>query len=113
VRGLAKVFQHGRKPWIEPDHARAEQVAEVIHRCPSGALRYTHKGTAGPNHAHPPGIRVRKDGPYEIRGGVPLRTSFWMEHASRQIYTLCRCGASRNKPFCDGSHGRIKFTDES
>jgi CDGSH-type Zn-finger protein len=113
VRGLAKVFQHGRKPWIEPDHARAEQVVEVIHRCPSGALRYTHKGAPGPNHAHPPGIRVRKDGPYEVKGGVPLRAPFSMEGASQQIYTLCRCGASRNKPFCDGSHGRIKFTDES
>lgn len=113
ARGLPKVFQHGAKPWIQPDQESADKIIEVIRRCPSGALRYTYRGTTGPSHSHPPSIRVRKDGPYEVRGGVPLRSAFWMEQASRQIYTLCRCGASRNKPFCDGSHRRIKFKDES
>jgi CDGSH-type Zn-finger protein len=113
ARGLPKVFQHGRKPWIEPDHASADELVEVVRRCPSGALRYTRRGTTGPEHADPPGIRIRKDGPYEVRGGVPLRAPFWMEQATRQIYTLCRCGASRNKPFCDGSHWRIEFKDDS
>lgn len=75
-------------------------------------MRYTYKGETGPEHREPPSIRIRRDGPYEIQGVVPLRTSFWSEDATRQIYTLCRCGASRNKPFCDGSHFRVKFKDE-
>jgi CDGSH-type Zn-finger protein len=112
ARGLPAVFEHGRKPFIEPDRAGVEQVVEVIRRCPSGALRYTLKNETGPQHREPPSIRIRRNGPYEVRGGIPLRTSFWTEAASREIYALCRCGASRNKPFCDGSHWRIKFADE-
>jgi CDGSH-type Zn-finger protein len=113
AHGLPKVFEHGRDPWIDPNRAKAEEIVAVIRRCPSGALRYTHKGKTGPEHSEPPSIRVRKNGPYEVRGGVPLRSPFWMEQASRQIYTLCRCGASMNKPFCDGSHWRVNFKDDS
>ena len=107
------MFQHGHKPWIEPDHASADDLVAVIRRCPSGALRYTLKGATGPDQAGPPSIRMRKDGPYEVRGGVPLRSPFRMEQATSQIYTLCRCGASKNKPFCDGSHWRVEFKDGS
>jgi hypothetical protein len=106
------VFTHGRTPWIDPDQAAAEDIVAVINRCPSGALRYTVNGEVGPRHAEPVSIHIRRNGPYEVKGSVALRTSFWCESASREIYSLCRCGASRNKPFCDGSHWRVKFTDE-
>jgi CDGSH-type Zn-finger protein len=112
AHGLPKVFEHGRNPWIEPRHASAEEIVAVIQRCPSGALRYTHKDKVGPEHSGPPSIRVRRDGPYEVRGGVPLRSGFWLEQATHQIYTLCRCGKSKNKPFCDGSHWRVNFKDD-
>lgn len=112
ARGLPKVFRHGRTPWIEPDHAETAELVEVIRRCPSGALRYTLRGEVGPQHAEPPSIRIRRNGPYEVKGNVPLRTPFWCHSASRKIYALCRCGASKNKPFCDGSHWRVKFKDE-
>lgn len=112
AHGLPEVFRHGDKPWIQPDRAKPEQIVEVISRCPSGALRYTYKGARGPDHPEPPSIRIRRDGPYEVKGAIPLRTSFWCEQATREIYSLCRCGASRNKPFCDGSHWRVKFKDE-
>lgn len=118
-KGLPSVFRHGdavriamRRPWIQPDREDAERIIEVIRRCPSGALRYTREGETGPDHAEPPSVRIRRNGPYEVRGQIPLRTSFWCEGATRQIYSLCRCGASKNKPFCDGSHWRIKFSDE-
>jgi len=117
--GLPSVFHHGGlvriasgQPWVQPDRADAKQIIDVIRRCPSGALRYTYEGETGPDHPEPPGIRIRRDGPYEVEGEIPLRTAFWCEDATRQIYTLCRCGASRNKPFCDGSHFRVKFKDE-
>jgi len=117
--GLPSVFHHGDvvrialgRPWVQPDREDAERIVEVIRRCPSGALRYTRGGEDGPDHTEPPSIRIRRDGPYEVRGQIDLRTSFWCEGATRQIYALCRCGASRNKPFCDGSHWRIKFSDE-
>jgi CDGSH-type Zn-finger protein len=113
ARGLPEAFRHGEQPWIQPDRAAADELVEVIGRCPSGALRYTRRGETGPRHAHPPGIRMRKNGPYEVQGGLPLKTETWNEGASRQVYALCRCGASKNKPFCDGSHWRVKFVDDA
>jgi CDGSH-type Zn-finger protein len=118
ANGLPSVFRHGDltrfvtgKAWIQPDREPAEKTMAVINRCPSGALRYTINGKTGPDHPEPPNIRIRKNGPYEVKGSIPLRTPFWMEQQNRQLYALCRCGASRNKPFCDGSHWRIKFDD--
>jgi CDGSH-type Zn-finger protein/ferredoxin len=119
ARGLPSVFRDRDvvrivlgKPWIQPDREDAERIVEVIRRCPSGALRYTRGDEPGPDHREPPGILIRQNGPYEVRGKIPLRTAFWHEGATRQIYALCRCGASKNKPFCDGSHRRTRFRDE-
>jgi len=113
ARGMPSVFRHGENPWAQPDRGDTEQLIEVIRRCPSGALRYTRRAETGPAYAEPPAIHIRRNGPYEVTGGIPLRTSFWCDGATRQIYALCRCGASRNKPFCDGSHGRAGFKDEN
>ena len=57
-------------------------------------------------------IFVAPDGPYMVTGGPELRNTVFNEGASRACFALCRCGASRNKPFCDGSHRRIGFKDE-
>jgi len=112
VNGLPAVFKERGKPWITPDNATAQEIMTVIRRCPSGALRYTVDGATGPERDEPPRIHIRHNGPLEISGSVALNTPTWCEGATRQYYTLCRCGASRNKPFCDASHWRIKFIDE-
>ena len=54
---------------------------------------------------------VSKDGPYDVTGSVEIGEPR-AEGASEEHYTLCRCGGSKNKPFCDGTHWSIKFTDE-
>jgi CDGSH-type Zn-finger protein len=58
-----------------------------------------------------PAVEVTDNGPYAVTGGVELADAKWGEGASRERYTLCRCGMSRNKPFCDGSHWDAKFRD--
>jgi uncharacterized Fe-S cluster protein YjdI len=110
-RNLPEAFRYGKKPWIVPDGADTHRVVEVVRRCPSGALRYTFRGHLGPRHVHKPSIRIIQNGPYEVRG-VHLNTSEWNAGASKMHYTLCRCGASKNKPFCDGSHWKAGFKDE-
>lgn len=55
---------------------------------------------------------MSKNGPYRITGGADLKDDTWGEGASREHYALCRCGHSKNKPFCDGSHWYVKFTDD-
>jgi CDGSH-type Zn-finger protein len=111
ARQLPQVFREGEKPWIRPDAADPERLIVVIRQCPSGALRYTRHGQTGPLHENSPSIRVTHNGPYEVQG-LDLDTQIWCEGASGERFMLCRCGASRNKPFCDGSHRNIDFQDE-
>jgi hypothetical protein len=106
------VFRLGERPWIQADRDKVERVIEIIDRCPSGALRYTRNGKLGPTRNDPPGIRIRKNGPYEVEGNIPLRTDHWNDGAMHDHYALCRCGASKNKPFCDGSHWKAGFKDD-
>ncbi len=108
---LASVWRMGEEPWIDPDGAAAEAIIEVIRACPSGALSYSIDGEAAAAPQESPAIRVSKDGPYHVTGGVGLADAPWAEGVSRDHYALCRCGASKNKPFCDGSHWDIGFKD--
>lgn len=102
--GLPDVFELKRHPWILPDAADADAVAEVVERCPSGALRY-HRldGGADEQPPTPPTVTPMRNGPLVVHGqvrvGPPDGTA---EPVPRT--TLCRCGLSKNKPFCDNSH---------
>lgn len=107
---LAAVFRKGEKPWIQPDRASPEEIMNVIGHCPSGALRYTFKNEVGPASSQRARINIIENGPYEVTG-IKLHVDEWCEAADHNTYTLCRCGASKNKPFCDGSHWAIGFTD--
>jgi CDGSH-type Zn-finger protein/uncharacterized Fe-S cluster protein YjdI len=92
-------------PWIHPDTIDVERVAELAHVCPSGAIRYRRKD-GRPDEAAPPVnlAAVREAGPYAFRGDLRLNGASIGFRA-----TLCRCGASKNKPFCDSSHHDIEF----
>ena len=57
-------------------------------------------------------IKVYANGPYEVTGDIALNIDDEMGLSNDDPYYLCRCGASENKPFCDGSHKKINFTDE-
>ena len=111
--GLASVFRYQREPWIDPAGAEAEAIIETIRRCPSGALSYSLDGIEGGDPQRAPAITVTKDGPYAVTGAAQLLEQSWAQGASTEHYTLCRCGGSKNKPFCDGTHWSIGFKDEN
>ena len=93
-------------PWIHPDTIDAERVAEIAHLCPSGAIRYRRKDGRPEVSAPPVNLAaVREGGPYAFRGELRLNGT-----AAGFRATLCRCGASKNKPFCDGSHHDVGFS---
>jgi len=109
--GLKEVFKEEGDPWIDPDGATAAQVIATIAKCPSGALSYAIDGKEVRDRPGPACITVTKDGPYAVSGGVELTGVSFGDGASTGHYTLCRCGASKNKPFCDGSHWDAGFKD--
>jgi len=92
-------------PWIHPDAMPVDRLVEVAHVCTSGAIRYRRKD-GKPDEAPPPVnlIAVREGGPYAVRGDIRLDGEQVPFRA-----TLCRCGASKNKPYCDGSHHEVNF----
>lgn len=110
--GLPSVWRMGEKPWIDPDGADVENIIATIRACPSGALSYTLDGETHTDWGSAPAIRLAKNGPYEVTGSIELEGVEFCEGASREHYTLCRCGASKNKPFCDGSHWDAGFVHE-
>jgi CDGSH-type Zn-finger protein len=103
-------FDSSRKPWIKPDNATPEEIKDIVKACPSGALRFSVNGEepqkAGADFV---GITAEKDGPYRV-AGIPLLSPSLAEGAHGETYVLCRCGASKNKPYCDGSHFDIGWT---
>ena len=92
-------------PWIHPDAMPVDSLVEIAHVCPSGAIRYRRKD-GKPEEAAPPVnlLSTREAGPYALRGELSI--------AGKSAFraTLCRCGASKNKPYCDGSHHDVNFT---
>jgi len=112
VRGLPTVFDPQAKPWIRPESADANELAAVIRRCPTGALTLERKdGGAAEQPDATNTVVIEPNGPLYLRGRVVYAGG---PDATTVEYTrvaLCRCGASANKPFCDGSHKKSGFTD--
>ena len=109
---LPVVFRQNQEPWIDPDAASPEEIIATIRMCPSGALSYSVDGVEHRNREGEPAIFVSPDGPYQVSGEVDLLDTERGEGASEEHFALCRCGGSKNKPFCDGTHWYIKFKDE-
>ncbi len=109
---LASVFRLKEEPWIHPDAASADEIIATIQKCPSGALSYSVDDVEHRDRDGEPTIFVAPNGPYVVSGGPDLLDTIWGESASKEYFTLCRCGGSKNKPFCDGTHWYNKFTDD-
>lgn len=112
VRRLPEVFDTAHPRWIRPERAAAAEVARVVARCPTGALKY--RLPAGPDEAAAEGpaeVRIGRDGPLELRGDVRIVLEDGRELAHGLRFALCRCGHTQSAPFCDGSHRRAGFFD--
>jgi CDGSH-type Zn-finger protein/uncharacterized Fe-S cluster protein YjdI len=106
VTGAPTVFLANVKgPWLHPETMAVERLVDIAHQCPSGAIRYQRKDGGAPEAAPPVNlVSVRESGPYAVRAEMLIDGASVGYRA-----TLCRCGASKNKPFCDGSHHDARF----
>ncbi len=106
-RGLGKVFDPRRRPWVDLSLSTTEQIIAQVKECPSGALSIsdgssTEDATTDEN-VLPTTVEVTPNGPLLLSGSIVLKGP-GSEERSLQKCALCRCGGSKTKPFCDGSH---------
>jgi CDGSH-type Zn-finger protein/truncated hemoglobin YjbI len=111
-------FRSDAEPFVAPSGARVDEIVRAARDCPSGALDYRLSGLDAPHAAdqdRAPAIEVSKDGPYRVTGEIALEGEGSAEArnagASLEHYSLCRCGTSKNKPFCSGMHWYADFHD--
>lgn len=110
VKGLPGVFERGRRPWVDANAATPDRTAEVIMRCPTGALKFQRRDGGGeePTPAEN-SVRLEPDGPCYATGDIEIVDGEGSIQLSDTRVAFCRCGASQNKPFCDGRHSDAGF----
>lgn len=106
VNNLPQVFEEEN-----PDAATVKEIIDTIRKCPSGALTYKMGGRHCQDFHREPAITVAGNGPLKVVGGIRLQDEMQSQPACPEHYTLCRCGRSKNKPFCDGSHLDVGFKE--
>ncbi|MBF9068011.1 (4Fe-4S)-binding protein [Streptacidiphilus fuscans] len=108
VRRAGEVFDPEKRPWIQPGNADPERVVAAVHACPTGALHYVLPDGPAEEPERPTVITPERDGPLLVRGDLRIEARSGEAGEAREVRAaFCRCGASANKPFCDGSHERI------
>jgi uncharacterized Fe-S cluster protein YjdI len=138
-RELIEVFNPGRRPWVNMDGASTRKIAEVVNKCPTQALvwkynkdlseteilgqRVVNKEEETPNtlgkpsvereaRVKPVNVRIMKDGPIVVEGKFRILGKDDLELKPSVMTSFCRCGNSRDMPYCDGTHRKTGFTDE-
>lgn len=109
VRGLSKVFNPQKRPWIDITAASSEEIAKVVDTCPSGALSYTwnDKRDEQEDAVNNAEIRLKGGGPILVKGNFTVIDEHGNVIQTKTNVAFCRCSHSGNLPFCDGSH-RVK-----
>ncbi|MEN1784593.1 MAG: (4Fe-4S)-binding protein [Bacteroidota bacterium] len=108
-RTLPEVYDPKGKPWIKPENASMAALQSQIAKCPSGALTYTMANEASQLVTTQTACTVVPNGPLLVQGDLSIKLADGsMEHQTQNT-AFCRCGASENKPYCDGSHKRAGF----
>jgi len=104
VKEAPEVFKANRRPWIMPDLSDIKKIVNVIRKCPSGALSYTLNGKRVDSFDSSCELVALNKGPLDVKGSIELLDDDGDKPKEEDHYTLCRCGRSLNKPFCDGTH---------
>ena len=113
-RSLPQVFNPQQRPWVKVEAATTERLVEQIKSCPSGALSYKMDSQPTPTASvvtEVVRVKLAPNGPLLVQGTIELQDKNGATVTHTTMTALCRCGASANKPYCDGSHAKIGFTD--
>ena len=114
VTGLSSVFNPKERPWIKMDGAPTDQIVEQVKKCPSGALSFYYNKDEAASHSQiivDTQVEVLPSGPLLVYGNITVKDKDGQETNKHKVTAFCRCGHSQNKPYCDGSHVKMKFED--
>jgi uncharacterized Fe-S cluster protein YjdI len=110
VKALPEVYNPNEKPWIKAENGTTEALKAQINKCPSGALSYYMNGEENQETAAlETVVEVLENGPLLVFGTLKVKDKNGKEETKNKTTAFCRCGASNNKPYCDGSHVKIDF----
>lgn len=111
--GLPEVFDPRKRPWVTPEKSTTDKIIEQVKKCPSGALSYYLNRDAGDSSEVVSTeiiIEPSPNGPLMIYGNVSVKENGGVVSKKNKVTAFCRCGASGNKPYCDGTHRKIGFS---
>ncbi len=110
VKGLPKVFNPEARPWIKLDTAKTEDLVNTVKKCPSGALSfYMNDEDDQSAESLETKVEVLENGPLLVYGTLKVTHKDGQEETKNRTTAFCRCGASQNKPYCDGAHVKEDF----
>ena len=110
VKGLPNVFDPEAKPWIAIDAASTDALVNQIKQCPSGALSFYMNGDDDQSsESLETKVEVLENGPLLVYGTLKVTGKDGNAETKNKTTAFCRCGASQNKPYCDGAHVKEAF----
>ncbi len=110
--GLNDVFDPKKRPWITPEKSSTDKIIDQVKKCPSGALSYYLNRDAESGEVKVEAetiVETVPNGPLLVFGNVAVKDASGIVTKKNNMTAFCRCGASANKPYCDGSHKKIEF----
>ena len=110
VHGLPNVFRPKVRPWIRINGASTEEIINQVKHCPSGALSfYMNAKEDKSTEVLETNVEVLENGPLLVYGTLKVIHKDGSSEIKNKTTAFCRCGASDNKPFCDGAHVKQNF----
>ncbi len=111
VKALPQVYNPKARPWIQAENASIDELKDQINKCPSGALTYIMEGEEHKEaeESLKIAVEVLENGPLLVYGTLEVVDQNGNSETKNKTTAFCRCGASKNKPYCDGSHMKIEF----
>jgi uncharacterized Fe-S cluster protein YjdI len=119
---LIEVFNPRNRPWVNMEGAPTDKIIEVVKKCPTGALTFslnngtevtekkeTEETKKDKQADHSAEVKIMGDGPIVVMGDFEITGPRNQTYNKMKMISFCRCGASNNMPFCDGSHRKIGF----
>jgi uncharacterized Fe-S cluster protein YjdI len=116
-KGLPRVFNPNKKPWIVLENSSTETIINQVRQCPSGAISFKQNvmPTQSENINNDTNtnkllkVQIAPNGPILLHGDFLFELNNEIKEVNANVTALCRCGNSNNKPFCDGSHRNSSF----